>query len=472
KERKGDCLTMDERKRLMNSLVGYDISPDMVRLSLVNMYLHGFQTPKIYEYDTLTSEEKWNETYDVILANPPFMTPKGGIRPHKRFSVQANRSEVLFVDYIMEHLTINGRAGVIVPEGIIFQSANAYKALRKLLVDTHLFAVVSLPQGVFQPYSGVKTCILLMDKSLAKRAQDILFVKIENEGFDLGAQRRAIDKNNLPGALEILLKYKRSLQEGKECEFSEEEGRLAHRVARVRIAEGGDYNLSGERYKEVAARAKGGWEMVELGVVAEVFIDGDWVESKDQSDTGIRLIQTGNVGFGEYLDKGDKARFITDEKFKELNCTEVFEGDVLISRLPDPVGRACLVPKLNTRMITAVDCTIVRFNPNKLMPKLFVYFTKTDNYYKNIFQYLTGASRQRISRSNLYKIKIPLPPLSVQQEIVAEIEGYQKVVDGARQVVENYKPMIKVDEGWEVVELGDACEIATGKLDANAAERD
>ncbi len=85
KERKGDCLTMDEKKRLMNSLVGYDISPDMVRLSLVNMYLHGFQTPKIYEYDTLTSEEKWNETYDVILANPPFMTPKGGIRPHKRF---------------------------------------------------------------------------------------------------------------------------------------------------------------------------------------------------------------------------------------------------------------------------------------------------------------------------------------------------------------------------------------------------
>ncbi|MBU4077071.1 MAG: SAM-dependent methyltransferase, partial [Euryarchaeota archaeon] len=266
KERKGDCLTMDERKRLMNSLVGYDISPDMVRLSLVNMYLHGFQTPKIYEYDTLTSEEKWNETYDVILANPPFMTPKGGIRPHKRFSVQANRSEVLFVDYIMEHLTINGRAGVIVPEGIIFQSANAYKALRKLLVDNGcLFAVVSLPAGVFQPYSGVKTSILLMDKSLAKRAQDILFVKIENEGFDLGAQRRAIDKNNLPGALELVLKYKRSLQEGEGCEFSEEESKLAHRVLKTKIAESGDYYLSGDRYREVMVREHKGWEVVELG---------------------------------------------------------------------------------------------------------------------------------------------------------------------------------------------------------------
>ena len=100
----GDQLTIDEKRRLINNFSGYDISPDMVRLSMVNMYLHGFSNPKIHEYDTLTFEERWNETYDVILANPPFMTPRGGIRPHKRFSIQANRSEVLFVDYIAEHL--------------------------------------------------------------------------------------------------------------------------------------------------------------------------------------------------------------------------------------------------------------------------------------------------------------------------------------------------------------------------------
>jgi len=117
------------------------------------MYLHGFQTPKIYEYDTLTSEERWNETYDVILANPPFMTPKGGIHPHKRFSVQANRSEVLFVDYIMEHISTNGRGGVIVPEGIIFQSANAYKALRKLLVDIPIFLLLFPSRPVYSSHT-------------------------------------------------------------------------------------------------------------------------------------------------------------------------------------------------------------------------------------------------------------------------------------------------------------------------------
>jgi len=132
---RGQTLIPDERARLMINFRGYDIAPDMVRLSRVNMYLHGFPNPVIHEYDALTSEERWDERCDVIMANPPFMTPKGGIRPHNRFSIKAKRSEVLFVDYIAEHLNPGGRAGVIVPEGIIFQSQKAYKALRKMLIE-------------------------------------------------------------------------------------------------------------------------------------------------------------------------------------------------------------------------------------------------------------------------------------------------------------------------------------------------
>ena len=194
------ALTPDDRGRLVNNFKGYDISPDMVRLSLVNMYLHGFREPHIYEYDTLTSEERWNEYADVILANPPFMSPRGGIRPHNRFSVQSRRSEVLFVDYMAEHLTANGRAGIIVPEGIVFQSQTAYKQLRKMLVEDCLAAVVSLPAGVFKPYSGVKTSILFLDRALAKGTDHIAFFKVENDGFALGDQRRPIDFNDLPGA--------------------------------------------------------------------------------------------------------------------------------------------------------------------------------------------------------------------------------------------------------------------------------
>jgi len=256
-------LTPDERTRLIENLSGYDISPDMVRLSLVNMYLHKFPDPKIYEYDTLASEEKWNEFYDIILANPPFMSPNGGIKPHKRFSVQAKRSEVLFVDYIEEHLNPNGRAGVIVPEGIIFKSEIVYKKLRKMLIENSLYAVVSLPAGVFNPYAGVKTSILFLNKNLAKKTDKILFVKVSNDGFGLGAQRREIKENDLPMALEIIKKYKQCTIEEKEIEFNLAETKLAHIVKKEKIAESGDYNLSGDRYKS-ATVYNGKWDFVEV----------------------------------------------------------------------------------------------------------------------------------------------------------------------------------------------------------------
>lgn len=437
KERKGDCLTIDESKRLMNNLVGYDISPDMVRLSLVNMYLHGFSTPKIHEYDTLTSDEKWNETYDVILANPPFMTPKGGIRPHKRFSVQANRSEVLFVDYIMEHISTNGRGGVIVPEGIIFQSANAYKALRKLLVDTHLFAVVSLPSGVFQPYAGVKTSILLMDRTLAKRAQHILFVKIDSDGFDLGAQRRPNGKSELPMALSALLKFRKSLHEGKECEFSEEESKLAHRVFKTKISESGDYNLSGDRYKDIPLKTNKDWRMVELGDYVEILDNQRRPITKSDRKSGT-FPYYGATGILDYIEDyifderlvlvgEDGAKWSTGEK-----TAFIVEGKYWVNN----------------------HAHVLRPIKNKLIDTYLVEILNA----MDLNRYITGVTVPKLNQEKLRSIKIPLPPLSVQQEIVAEIEGCQKIIDGARQVVENYKPKIKVDDGWEVVELGEVCE--------------
>ena len=192
-------LSAADRGNLARNLAGYDISPDMVRLSTVNLFLHHQQQPVVSVYDTLTSEDKWNDHYDVILANPPFMSPKGGIRPHGRFFSKSRRSEVLFVDYIMGHLNEGGRAGVIVPEGVIFQSQRAHTQLRRLLVESALAAVVSLPAGVFQPYSGVKTSILILDKTVARRADGIAFFKVENDGYDLGAQRRPISEQRPAG---------------------------------------------------------------------------------------------------------------------------------------------------------------------------------------------------------------------------------------------------------------------------------
>ena len=452
-KRSGDKLTPDDRKKLAENFVGYDISPDMVRLSLVNMYLHGFATPKIFEYDTLSSEDRWNETFDVILANPPFMTPKGGIRPHKKFGVQANKAEVLFTDYIAEHLNKNGRAGIVVPNGIVATTQTAYKQLRKMLVEDSLIAVVSLPAGCFNPYSGVKTSVLMLDKGLVKKSKHILFIKIADDGFDLGAQRREHDKNDLPFALEAFNSFKESLNNDKS--FDEEKySSICTLVEKEKIIANKEIQLSGDRYQNNTNNiTEYGWGKIEE--VANLFTDGDWIESKDQSPSGIRLVQTGNVGIGEYKDKETKARYISEDTFKRLNCTEIFKGDVLVSRLPDPVGRACIVPYLNERIITAVDCTIIRFDKTKILPQLFVAYSKSDEYYKQLKNFISGASRDRISRKNLGQIEIPLPPLEIQEQIVKEIEGYQKIIDGAKMVVENYKPTISIKPEWEMVELGE-----------------
>ena len=260
-------LTPGQLGKLADNLTGYDIDPGMVRIALLNMYLHGLVDPHIHEYDALTSEDYWNEYADVIIANPPFMTPSGGIRPHSRFGVQSNRAEVLFVDYMARHLTSKGRAGIIVPEGVISRLWKGEKQLRKMLVDDYLAAVISLPGGVFKPYAGEKTSILILDKALAHKSDDIGFFKIDNDGFDLGSKRNPIVENDLPQACTDVREYLRRARSGERTAgWSTSTG---HVVQRKQIVADDGYNLSGERYKERTVRSTN-WPMVRLGDVAEV----------------------------------------------------------------------------------------------------------------------------------------------------------------------------------------------------------
>ena len=167
---------------------------------------------------------------------------------------------------------------------------------------------------------------------------------------------------------------------------------------------------------------KNGWKTKPLADLCEVFADGDWIESKDQSPEGIRLIQTGNVGEGVFKDRGEKARYISEGTFKRLRCAEIFEGDCLISRLPDPAGRSCLLPDTGERMITAVDCTIVRFNPKQALPEFFNYYSQSRDYLSAVDGETTGTTRKRISRNKLAQTLIPVPPLPEQQRIVGLLD--------------------------------------------------
>ena len=167
---------------------------------------------------------------------------------------------------------------------------------------------------------------------------------------------------------------------------------------------------------------KAGWQVKPLAIICKIFSDGDWIESKDQSAKGIRLIQTGNVGEGFFKDRGEKARYISRETFARLRCTEIFENDCLISRLPDPVGRSCLLPDTGEQMITAVDCTIVRFDSSQFISEFFVYYTQSNDYLSNVDAETSGTTRKRISRSKLGEIPIPVPPIQEQQRVVAILD--------------------------------------------------
>ena len=205
------------------------------------------------------------------------------------------------------------------------------------------------------------------------------------------------------------------------------------------------------------------WEIV------IVFADWDRIESKDQSQSWIRLIQTWNVWIGIFKDREEKWRYISETTFKRLNCTEIFENDCLISRLPEPVWRACIIPKLNDRLITAVDCTIVRFDEKQIYQKYFIYYSQSNLYQNDIEIECTGSTRKRISRKNLSDIQIPLPPLSTQQLIVAKLDETFAQIDEAiattQSNIAHLDEMMKsvldkvFEEGeWEKVKFWEVCD--------------
>ncbi len=152
-----------------------------------------------------------------------------------------------------------------------------------------------------------------------------------------------------------------------------------------------------------------------------IFIDGDWVESKDQDPCGdVRLIQLADVGDGEYLDKS--SRFLTAKKSRELKCTYLVPGDALIARMPDPLGRACIFPGDPKTSVTAVDVCIVRTGVNGPDHHWLVWFVNSPEFRDNVALLQSGSTRKRISRKNLATITLPVPPLAEQRRIVAEIE--------------------------------------------------
>ena len=358
------------------------------------------------------------------------MTPKGGIRPHKRFSVQSNRSEVLFVDYMVEHLNPNGRAAIVVPEGVIFQNGTAYRKLRALLVKESLVGVISLPSGVFQPYSGVKTSILILDKHAAKSKQEVLFSEVRHIGVSLGIKRTITEHNDLPYVLHDFRSYYLGGELSAKSWTATREEILANEA-----------NLTGSRYRKTLIA--GETKYVRLGDICSI-TKGVFSSTKTLA--------------------GDYPLIVTAADHLTANSFQ-FNGDAVCVPLISSTGHG----RASIKRIHYVSGKFALANLLAALQPIsdddvntkFVYLM-LDSRKDALAALMKGAANVSMKVEDLVDFQIPLPPLAVQEEIVAEIESYQKIIDGARKVVENYRPRIVVQPDWPQVELGEICDVRSG----------
>lgn len=240
----GDKLT-DERQWTHlkeKTFYGYDMDESMVRIGLMNLMMHGISSPNIEQKDTLSKKYNEDGQFDVIMANPPFKgsIDKGDI--NESLSLATTKTELLFIDRIIKSLKIGGRAGVIVPDGVLFGSSTAHKQARKMLLnECELQCVISMPSGVFKPYAGVSTAILLFVKG--GETEKVWFYDMKSDGYSLDDKRTKLsDGGDIP---DIVEKWK--------TRKDQTENRLNSKffyIAKKEIEESG-YDLSINHYKKV-----------------------------------------------------------------------------------------------------------------------------------------------------------------------------------------------------------------------------
>ncbi|MDR0423583.1 MAG: N-6 DNA methylase [Rickettsiales bacterium] len=440
--------TLQEKQNFTNNFAGYDITPIMATISMVNLYLHGFKKPKIYEYDTLTSTEHWKDRFDVILANPPFMTPKGAvIKPNTNFTLKTKRTEVLFSEYILEHLKSEGRAGFIIPDGVVFRSDKAYLELRKMLVENGLYAVVKLPNGVFQPYTQIGTNIFFIDKRL--KGKSVLFVEVENDGYDFGSNRNPINKNDLPEVIKILDDFK-----SKDELVIENYKVKALIVKKEEILNRKDRILQRKSYETKEKIDDGKYEMVSLS---------DILDFKGKGKRPASFVN----GDGKY-------NFYKSSKHLEIfKCdTADLNGEYLM------LGKdACASVYYENGKFSAADSIVLYQVKNDRIHTKYVYQYLKQNIQTLLCPFFKGATILHARPSDFETIQIPLPPIEIQKEITAEIDNITAEIDNITAIINNkerekthFKSLIRevkftlTPEELEKMEvsLSDCCDILNG----------
>ena len=224
---------------------GFDTDPTMLRISAMNLMLHSIKNPEIDYKDSVSKQNEIKEKYTMCLANPPFKgtVDAESINDNLKAVTNTKKTELLFLALFLRMLKKGGQCACIVPDGVLFGSSKAHQAIRKELVENHqLRAVISMPSGVFKPYAGVSTAILVFTKTGAGGTEDVWFYDMQADGFSLDDKRSEIEANDIP---DILQRF-----HNLEAEIERKRTEQSFFVPKQEIADNG-YDLSINKYKEI-----------------------------------------------------------------------------------------------------------------------------------------------------------------------------------------------------------------------------
>ena len=247
-----DKMTINNlRNHFQNTMFyGFDMDRTMLRIGAMNLLQHGIDNPNIQYQDSLSQDNTDSERYSLVLANPPF---KGSI-DEERISkdllavTKTKRTELLFLALFLKIMKLGGRAGTIVPEGVLFGSSNAHRSIRREIIENHkLDAVISMPSGIFKPYAGVSTAVMLFHKMKKGETDQVWFYDMKADGFSLDDQRVPIQQNDIP---DIIYRYHHLEQEKKRKRTEQ-----SFFVSKEELKEN-HYELSINRYKETIEETK------------------------------------------------------------------------------------------------------------------------------------------------------------------------------------------------------------------------
>ena len=418
------------------------------RITKMNMIVIGDGHSGIQQKNSLADPDSIEDKYDIVITNMPYSqkTEYGSY-----YDLPSNKGDSVCIQHCIkaiDKISEKGRMAVIIPEGFLFRK-DMQKTREYLLDRCYLRSVISLPQGAFLPYTGVKTNILYCTDIKKKRKQEkFWYFNVKNDGYSLDNHRRKLEGTN---DLQKFLSYRNTDVYEKmdvlEIGFFE--------ISMDEVKEN-DYILSGNRYKKIFDYSNVKWELVKIGNVFETTSGGTPLRSNNNYylNGKIPWLKSGEVSQGDIYKSEE---FITELGLKESSAKVLPVNTVLVAMYGVTAGQVGLL-KIEATTNQAI-CGIL---PNeKVIPKYLYWILKSQ--YKKLLSLSIGGAQPNISQMIIKNLEIPLPPIEIQQEIANELDSYQKIINHARGMINQYIPKIDIKKDWGYIKLSEIAEIIMGQ---------